>query len=300
MSIQIPINSDLSENVEYNNPNFPAYIKPGILSLYMDYKAVSHWHDDLEFIVILEGKMSYEINGERIEISQGEGLFINSRQLHNGFSDEKQECKFICIVLHPSILCANEWFENKYIRSLLYKNELEYIILKEEVSWQKRILDLLIDMYQSVDDELIYFKVQQSFFEICEIIFRNKDICVNSHNFNSLKLNTLKDMIGFIQKNYNKKITLIDIASSGNCCKSKCSAIFKELLKQSPNQYLIDYRLDRSRNLLLSTDKTILEIAIEVGFNSSSYYCEAFRKKYSTSPTQYRKKLIETQNINLQ
>ena len=31
MSIQIPINSDLSENVEYNNPNFPAYIKPGIL-----------------------------------------------------------------------------------------------------------------------------------------------------------------------------------------------------------------------------------------------------------------------------
>ena len=107
-------------------------------------------------------------------------------------------------------------------------------------------------------------------------------------------------MIGVIQKNYNKKITLIDIASSGNCCKSKCSAIFKELLKQSPNQYLIDYRLDRSRNLLLSTDKTILEIAIEVGFNSSSYYCEAFRKKYSTSPTQYRKKLIETQNINLQ
>ena len=89
MSIQIPINSDLSENVEYNNHNFPAYIKPGILSLYMDYKAVSHWHDDLEFIVILEGKMSYEINGERIEISQGEGLFINSRQLHNGFSDEK-------------------------------------------------------------------------------------------------------------------------------------------------------------------------------------------------------------------
>lgn len=47
MSIQIPINSDLSENVEYNNHNFPAYIKPGILSLYMDYKAVSHWHDDL-------------------------------------------------------------------------------------------------------------------------------------------------------------------------------------------------------------------------------------------------------------
>ena len=86
---------------------FPAYIKPGILSLYMDYKAVSHWHDDLEFIVILEGKMSYEINGERIEISQGEGLFINSRQLHNGFSDEKQKSS------GSFISCSNDtWFDS--------------------------------------------------------------------------------------------------------------------------------------------------------------------------------------------
>lgn len=38
------LNSDLSENVSYNDPDFPAYIKKGQLSRYPDFRAVSHWH----------------------------------------------------------------------------------------------------------------------------------------------------------------------------------------------------------------------------------------------------------------
>ena len=59
----IVFNSDASENVAYNNPNFPAYIKKGQLSSYPNFRAVSHWHDDLEFILILEGQMFYDVNG---------------------------------------------------------------------------------------------------------------------------------------------------------------------------------------------------------------------------------------------
>ena len=52
-------NLDSSETVAYNNPLFPAYIRSGILSSYPDYSAVSHWHKDLEFIVIKKGAMTY-------------------------------------------------------------------------------------------------------------------------------------------------------------------------------------------------------------------------------------------------
>ena len=54
------INSDASENVAYNHPDFPAYIKKRQLSSYSDFRAVSHWHDDLEFILILDGTMVYK------------------------------------------------------------------------------------------------------------------------------------------------------------------------------------------------------------------------------------------------
>ena len=73
----IVLNSDASENVAYNNPDFPAYIKKGQLSRYPDFRAVSHWHDDLEFILILEGQMFYDVNGQKISLQAGEGIFVN-------------------------------------------------------------------------------------------------------------------------------------------------------------------------------------------------------------------------------
>ena len=91
------LNSDLSENVAYNNPVFPAYIKRGQLSNYPDFRAVSHWHDDLEFILILEGQMSYDVNGQKLSLQAGEGIFVNSRCFHYGYSDAHNECIFIII-----------------------------------------------------------------------------------------------------------------------------------------------------------------------------------------------------------
>ena len=92
------LNSDASENVAYNNPDFPAYVKKGQLSSYPDFRAVSHWHDDLEFILILDGQMFYDVNGQRIPLQTGEGIFVNSRCFHYGYSDAHTECLFICIL----------------------------------------------------------------------------------------------------------------------------------------------------------------------------------------------------------
>lgn len=104
------INSDASENVAYNHPDFPAYIKKRQLSSYSDFRAVSHWHDDLEFILILDGTMVYNVNGEKIPLQTGEGLFVNSRCLHYGYSGAHTECYFLCLLLSPALLSANTYF----------------------------------------------------------------------------------------------------------------------------------------------------------------------------------------------
>ena len=64
-------NLNSSETVAYNNPLFPAYVRRGILSSYPDYSAVSHWHKDLEFIVIKKGGMTYNVNVELIDLPEG-------------------------------------------------------------------------------------------------------------------------------------------------------------------------------------------------------------------------------------
>lgn len=72
---RIPVNADLSENVRYNIPDVPAYIRRGKLSYHPNYRAISHWHTDLEFIVVLSGTMDYNISGEVVRLTAGQGLW---------------------------------------------------------------------------------------------------------------------------------------------------------------------------------------------------------------------------------
>lgn len=72
--------------------------------------------------------------------------------------------------------------------------------------------------------------------------------------------------------------------------KSKCCAIFREQLRKSPVEYLNEYRLNKSVELLTNTDKSILEIAYDTGFSNSSYYTEIFGGRFGCTPSQYRKR----------
>ena len=52
-------------------------MREALLSQYPEYRAPSHWHDDIEFICVLSGGMKYNINGEIVNLKKGEGIFVN-------------------------------------------------------------------------------------------------------------------------------------------------------------------------------------------------------------------------------
>lgn len=96
-------------------------------------------------------------------------------------------------------------------------------------------------------------------------------------------------MIGYIQKHYAEEISLNDIAAAGIMCRSKCCALFKHTLQQTPFEYLLHYRIQKSLSLLAAGTLTITAIATTCGFNGASYYTEVFRKIIGVSPSVYRK-----------
>ena len=60
-------------------------------------------------------------------------------------------------------------------------------------------------------------------------------------------------------------------------------------LSQTPITYLTKYRLNKSLDLLFSTDMQVTEISYEVGFSNASYYAETFKKYYHCTPKEYVK-----------
>lgn len=282
------INSDASENVAYNHPDFPAYIKKRQLSSYSDFRAVSHWHDDLEFILILDGTMVYNVNGEKIPLQTDEGLFVNSRCLHYGYSGAHTECYFLCLLLSPALLSANTYFNQYFFNPLLQNVHFPYVKLSPTVQWQNLILHDLEILYDSNSEKIQAFIVLEKFAHICRLLYENMNHFPD-HDKNTADLMSLTAMIGYVQKNYANKILLKDISSAGNCCKTKCTSLFQKYLSTSPMLYLSHYRLGKSIFLLQTTTMTITEIAYACGFSNTSYFCELFREYYNTTPGQYRK-----------
>lgn len=277
------LNSDLSENVAYNNPVFPAYIKRGQLSNYPDFRAVSHWHDDLEFILILEGQMSYDVNGQKLSLQAGEGIFVNSRCFHYGYSDAHNECIFICILLSPLLLSANPYFVENCLNPLIQNMHFPYQKLVPAIQWQNAILRDLEVLYENNIDEIQPFIILEKAVHIFRLLSENMDFFPD-YDKNAEDILTLTAMIGYVQKNYPNKILLKDISAAGCCCKTKCTLLFQKYLNASPMLYLNRYRLEKSTFLLRNTTMSITEIAYACGFSNTSYFCDLFRKYYDTAP----------------
>ena len=231
--------------------------------------------------------MQYNVNGEIVTLNKNDGIFVNARQMHFGFSAKKKECDFICILLHPLMLCATYAYERDFVLPVLYNRNAAYIKLNTDILWQKTIYENIKVMYSEKGKRTAALKIQYLFSDVWIQLYENIP-SENRQKKQNTDLSVLRNMIGFIQQNYTARITLADIAASGAVGQSKCCKLFAKYIRQSPNLYLTHYRLDKSTFLLKSTDMTVTEVAATVGFNGSSYYAEAFRKWCGKSPTEYR------------
>lgn len=284
----INIKDDYSEKVRYDYPDFPVYIRRCLLSVFPNFTADRHWHDDVEFIYAVSGNMKYNINGTVVDINEGNGIFVNSKQLHYGFSDGT-ECDFICILFHPLLLCTSISLEERFVKPLS-QGGASYILL--DSSSYGDVLDKIYSIWEEKDKEAfpLYFLGNAAL--IWKRLFEN--VAPKEQNEAAFgKLAVLKRMMSFIAKNHKEKLTLEEIAASGGVSKRTCGNFFIKYLNQTPIDYLCDYRLRKSVELLKFTDMTILEISMEVGFSGAGYYAECFKRLHGISPSEYRKKHLK-------
>jgi AraC-like DNA-binding protein len=69
---------------------------------------------------------------------------------------------------------------------------------------------------------------------------------------------------------------------------SKFRKLFKESTGESPNQYHLNLRLDKAKELLHTTNLNVTEVAYNLGFESVFYFSKLFKKKNGVSPKSYR------------
>lgn len=94
--------------------------------------------------------------------------------------------------------------------------------------------------------------------------------------------------IAFIEENYAQKLTLRELSQHLHINESYLSKLFKKELDVNFTDYLNDLRIRKSLQLMDETNMSILEIAIQVGFDDQSYYTKIFKKVTGKTPRQYK------------
>ena len=283
-------NSDLSELIKYDSTDSPVNVFPGVLSEINNYPTRRHWHNDVEFVKITEGSINYNINGEIVSLKKGEALFINSKQFHYNFPGDEKECKFLCVILHPVLMCSSKTIAEKYISPILSNSgALPYYVFRPDTHWENTVITCIERIYNLEKEECFELMLYSQFFNLWTQMFINLSHKANANTQDTQHLTELKNMISFIKEHYREKISLYDIANAGGACKTSCYTIFKKFTNQTPGEYLTEYRLQKSIELMQNTDKTFTEICFDVGFSGASYYSEIFKKVFGMSPSEYKK-----------
>lgn len=286
--------ADIRENgwewFHYDNPDFQVQFRRNYIPANIVINDMNiHWHDDIEFIYVLKGVTHYEMADTNIRMEAGEGIFVNSRQLHLIHPDKDSDCELLCLIFHPIILCSTEYVTENYVKPLIENKAVPYFHLKSKISWQHRILTDIAEMEKYCESENGYLKVMNIIFDLWQNLFENLCDKTGENDEINNDLTCTKKMISYIHKNYRNRIKLLDICEAGNVGKSKCNLLFDKYYNVSPIEYVKNYRIEQGAKLLTLSDMSVTDIAYEVGFADGSYFSKSFLNKVGVTPIKYRK-----------
>ena len=93
----------------------------------------------------------------------------------------------------------------------------------------------------------------------------------------------------YIAENISQPMTLKELADYAGYSLSRFKALFREVTGQTPAQYIAMHKVEQAKELLRDPGRSITDIAYDLGWSSSNYFCAVFKKYTNVSPLHYRK-----------
>ncbi len=296
---KIEVDDSLQETTKHGSYDFPIAIYTDKFNLFEDGHIRWHWHKELQFSYSLCDKVIIFVENRKIILQPGEGIMVNSNVLHQikPYNNNNNNCMMFSIVFHPTLIGGTEQslIEKKYLNPIIENSNLKFICLKPDVQWKKTILKYLEEIFSLSNEKAYGYELEM---RNCldslwlNLVIEMKEKIKDSVSVASPDEERVKSALQYIHKYYEDNILLDNIAMAVGISKSECCRCFKRILKETPFDYLMRYRISKASELLLKSKESISNIAFDVGFNGTSYFGKVFKKYMNCTPSQYRNKYL--------
>lgn len=131
-------------------------------------------------------------------------------------------------------------------------------------------------------------KSLSNFYDLLSILIDETRVLTTDNNSTKHQDTYIKQAIEFIDTNYSRKISIEEIAGYVGINRKYLSQLFSDILNIPPQNYLINFRLQKACDLLTSSSLSINEISNSIGYNDPFLFSKIFKKYKGVSPTGYR------------
>ena len=249
-----------------------------------------HWHTEMEFFKLDKGELRIQRNEEFFEVKSGALLFFGSGDLHAAENLSCGSINFRSVVFHPELLSAQDIIRAKYISPIL-NGRLSF---QRELQYDTVISSCFEKLFTALDHKAFGYELEVKallftmFSRLVQIGTMAEPPAAESSSFKSIKKVTK-----YINENYGSAISIDDLAALCNMSQGHFCRLFKQITLKTPVQYINNVRISKASEMLIFSDRKILDIAMDTGFNSLSYFIGVFKESMGITPTNYRKKYRE-------
>ena len=242
-----------------------------------DWHSIPHAHSYTELFYIVGGDGQFQIDEKLFPVHSNQLVVINPNIIHTEVSYGSKALEYIVLGIEGVELTIPGSDEARYcIYSFPERNN----VLSCMQSVLREIQEARPE-YQTAC--LAYLDI------ILVQLMRNASVSVTQASSRFPANRQCATVRQYIDQHYKESLTLDLLAEKVSINKYYMAHAFKQEYGVSPINYLISCRIREGKQLLTETDLSLSQIATVLGFSSSSYFSQSFRKAEGISPTEYRK-----------
>ncbi|EAR08785.1 transcriptional regulator MelR [Reinekea blandensis] len=276
-----------------NDPVNPLFVQDNI---YVEERepecmAQAHWHSHIEVNIPYGDGVEYDINGKFFRLPERHlGLFWAAIP-HQLTNPGKCREMFIAYIPMQTIIAWSQL-------QRLYRDIVSQAVLHSRVEYPMPIDQMrrLVDEFNRnddalkavVNDELQLMLKRASAYgleQLVEPVIDSDDSVKEKRTSQSQKIQA---MLEFIASNYKQPIAVTDVAEHVHLHPKYAMQMFKNLIGIPMKQYINRMRLMTAKDLLRDTERSIMDIALTVGFNSNNRFYIVFRQYEQCTPKEFR------------
>lgn len=262
----------------------------------------AHYHDYIELLYGRRGAFQVYLNGSYHAFGAGDMVLINANEVHQIEALSEYGGQYVVVRFMPELIVnhmTRNHFEYEYLLPFITEDRRqEKVIPCDKID--KEVIPPLFDAILDEDRAREYGyelavknHIGSLYLWILRYWHHSGQQAETYKQADQELLSLLRPVFSYISDHYDKPVTASAMAKLCNLSYSYFSRSFNRLMGMGFHEYLNYVRVSEAEKLLISTSLSVTEIAVTVGFGTSSYFIKIFKEYKHISPKQFRLTMLQ-------